>query len=552
MMPVENKLSEMTAERLVKIVLAALDKMEDAEQIDFIAKHIDAQISLERSGVDDSAAFLDEVEEFCRNCLNKAYYSDENDIEEYFSSNDYHSSYYDDDWDYDEYFGNTEWVKIFSRLFKLSMMYIQSGDFKTGYEANTKLFSCLKEASAADCFGTENFEANDPEDYVEVDWEELFDLHYPALFQYHSNSEQAIEEAFSLWVNFGERCKNGFLTNVKDFALAERFILEGMKKYRDWGFQTQCFTLLEELYVKLSGEEFDKVSHSMPLIDINAYFYKFVMEGLCEQSRWQEAVETAFAALEQIVPQENDPYRINSKVRASIQSKLANAYENLGNYAQAFNVGKTMFQEAPAFDIYKRLRGLSKQSGDYPGLLAETELMLGGKQRITGYGSENLLRNIYSYEGEIKKMKDMALSQKISVNYYDRKYTALSLIYRAINGVGVSEIGENLAEYLTSANGQDGIADMIISDIDTERRMELLLYGTDLLKEIIAFHIDAASRTRYAKAANYMCVLRDIFEYLAKKDEFMAYFENVIAQNSRRPALRDEMNIVCGRKRGRS
>jgi hypothetical protein len=43
-----------------------------------------------------------------------------------------------------------------------------------------------------------------------------------------------------------------------------------------------------------------------------------------------------------------------------------------------------------------------------------------------------------------------------------------------------------------------------------------------------------------------MCVLRDIFHYLHREGDFRHYFSDVITQNSRRPALRDEMSIVYG------
>ena len=90
---IEQKLSAMPAAKLVKIVQAVLAAMEESEQISFIAKYIDAKTSLNRLGADDSAAFMDEVEAFCLSCLNCEYYSDEDDIEEYFSNNRYNSSY---------------------------------------------------------------------------------------------------------------------------------------------------------------------------------------------------------------------------------------------------------------------------------------------------------------------------------------------------------------------------------------------------------------------------------------------------------------------------
>ena len=101
---------------------------------------------------------------------------------------------------------------------------------------------------------------------------------------------------------------------------------------------------------------------------------------------------------------------------------------------------------------------------------------------------------------------------------------------------------------MTTASGQNGIIGMPNRDISMDERSELLLSGVVLLKEIATFHIDAATRSRYSKAAYYMCVMRDIYKYLKREDEFRSYFRDIIAQNSRRPALRDEMSIVYGKQ----
>ena len=539
---VNQKLSEMTAARLVKIVLAALDTMGETEQINFVAKYIDARTSLERLGEDNPEVFLDEVEVFCLACLNGEYYSDESDIEEYFSSHDYRGAFYDDDWDYDEYYSNTEWVKSFSRLFKLSMMYIRSGDSSTGYEANARLLSCLHEMESSDSFlGTD-----EPMSYISVDWYELFTLHCGSLFQYHTDTNQAIERAFRCWMNFGDPCAEGFLSNVKDLSIAERIILNGLKDSSDWAYQCQCFKLLAQLYARLE-RDFDKASQAKALVSHNEYFYLFVVEGLCEQKDWQSAVETAAIALERIPMPASDPdwpkKRIQQGIRVAIQTKLAESYENLADFTQAYETARHMFIETPSFDRYKLARDLSEKGADVSVFLTLAEEQL--KQHNSRYGPDNLLRNFYSYEGEIQKMIDLALSQKIDRNYYDRKYTALSLIYRALKDV--DNVGDSLSEYLTSVPGQDGIADMLNPCDDTAQRSELLLQGADLLRGIIAFHIAAANRSRYAKAAYYMCVIRDIFVYLKQENEFKRYFNDVMMQNSRRPALRDEMSIVYGK-----
>jgi hypothetical protein len=542
---IEKRLSEMAAPQLVKIVLAALDTMGESEQTDFIAKHIDARISLSRIGAYDSQVFLDEVEEFCLDCLNGVYYSDESDIEAYFSENDYGDSYYDDDWDYDEFYGNTEWAGTFSRLFELSVMYIRSGDIETGYEANARLLSCLEELSSNGMFlGTD-----DPGTYISLDWDEFFALHYDALFKYKSDQKQAVKQAFRYWKNFGAPCTEGFLNNVKDVALAESCILAGLKDTKDWTLQCQCFELLEQLYTRL-GKSFDKASKAMALIEHNVYFYLIAIEGMCERADWRGAVETALLALPQIPVIDADTTdwsqeRTRRKIRSSVQARLAEAYEHLEDFARAFEVARNMFFEAPDIELYKYARGLADKNGDAPAFFAWVEE--GEKQKISDYGREKLLLGIYSYEGETKKMLDAVLSKDIDRNYYDRKYVALSLIFRALSDA--DNIGNDLSEYLTFAVGQEGIGDMIKSAADSPQRAELLLNGADMLKGIVAFHIAAAKRGRYAKAAYYMCVLRDIFLFLEREDEFLNYYNDIMAQNSRRPALRDEMSIVYGKLR---
>ncbi|MDR3120637.1 MAG: hypothetical protein LBU58_04805 [Clostridiales bacterium] len=553
---VKSKLLSMPTERLVQIVLAALETMDQIEQLDFIARHIDAQASLKNLGADDPEAFLEEVDEFCLDCLNEVYFSDDEEIEDYFSDNGYGRDYYDDDWDYAEFYRNTEWAENFSRLFKLSAMYIRSGDISTGYEADARLLSCLKHTMSNSSFlGT-----HEPMEYISADWGEVFSLYYDALFKVHADTGQAIEKAFRCWMDFGGLSEEGFLDSVKDLAAAEHVILGGIKGSDDWTCQRACFELLAQLYSRL-GKNFEKAAVAETLISHNVYFYLFVVEGLCEQARWQSAVEAARIALERIPmpkPPANpsggtDYFRrmTQKKIRAAIFEKLVDAYESLSEYGSALEASKQMFHEAPAFDLYVRARGFAEKGGDLSadGKNADvTALLAFAEKRLCQQSDDSelgrLRRNLYSYEGESRKLLDRVLSLKIDSNYYDRKYTALSLIYRAVSGA--ENIGEALSEYLASASASEneGIADMRNLCADRSQRTELLLKGADLLRGVIAFHIDAAVRSRYAKAAYYMRVLRDIFVYLQKEDEFQRYFDGVMEQNKRRHALRDEMRIV--------
>jgi hypothetical protein len=63
---------------------------------------------------------------------------------------------------------------------------------------------------------------------------------------------------------------------------------------------------------------------------------------------------------------------------------------------------------------------------------------------------------------------------------------------------------------------------------------------------MVDFHIEAATRKRYEKAAYYCSTMMDIYSFLKKHQEFNAYYDNLIGLNKRRPALRDEMKKKIG------
>lgn len=550
----KNKLTEMTVEQLADIVLDALDGMVEKEQIGFIARHIDAKASLAFLGENDPAAFLEKVEKFCQECLDGVYYSDFEDVECYPNKNDndydydndyeYEYDYYDsdngDDEGYDEYYSNSVWADTFLQLFDLSMMFLQSGDARTGYEAIERLLSCLDELDSDESL----LGIDEPSAYLAVDWLELFTLHFGAVFQCNEDQETAIRIAFKHWMNHGSPCTEGFLCNVKDLALAESIILARLKKSENWAIQHRCFDLLAQLYERL-GERFDKVGQAKALASYNALFYNDAIKGLCEEEDWQAVVETAQAALPKISPDDLDQddwhlKKTHLEIRGYMREKLVEAHENLGNYLEAFEAAKLMFLEAPDFAQYLRTRGLAAKASQAPAFLAFVENAFKQNELVRYRGK--LLRNIYSYEGETQKMLNRVLARDIKSHYDDWKYAARSFVCRAIGGGAAA--GSHLPNYLATAAGHEGIGGMIRSGDDPEQNIELLLTATMLLKEIIEYHIDAGSRNRYEKAAYYMCVLQDIFAYLDRKDDFQEYFSSIMAQNNRRPALKDEMRIV--------
>ena len=475
---IESKLSETPASKLVKIILAALETMDEEAQSNFIAKHIDAKISLARLSSDDPEAFIEEVETFCLSCLDGDFYTSDSDVEEYFSDS-YSYGSYDDDWDYDEFYRNTEWAGIFAKLLKLAMMYIQSGDIKTGYESVSRLLNCLIQLDSDDM----HLGVDEPQSYIDIDWQEMFDLTYEAMFKYHSDASMATKMAFRLWKHFGSSCDEGFLTNIKDVRIARDTIVNEIKISYKWDLQEKLFELLERLY-KRHDEEFDKIKLASSLTSINVNFHYMVVEGLIESGQWNEAVVAARIALEKIAPPDDSMNYflscIYEELRAGVWTNLTNAYEQLEEYENAYDAAKRMFEEMPSYAQYKRARALSVKIDKYFEFFSFACDFLGRVDDAQAYKLRNILLEIYSYEGKTHELLELAKLHEIDRNYSDKKYIALSLIFRATRDA--SGLGSSLTEYLTGAAGQDGIEDMLLFESDNLTRQELLLSGVDLLK----------------------------------------------------------------------
>ena len=126
------------------------------------------------------------------------------------------------------------------------------------------------------------------------------------------------------------------------------------------------------------------------------------------------------------------------------------------------------------------------------------------------------------------------------------KYTFKSLIYRALRGKDRDKLPVVLRELIGGLeHGKiPGIVDMVDDFQSLESERDLLQSAINILEDIVQFHIDAAQRTRYAKAAYYCSLVQGIYIYLDEKEEFEHYYGTILVGNKRRPALRDEMGKV--------
>ncbi|ETA79060.1 hypothetical protein [Youngiibacter fragilis] len=116
----------------------------------------------------------------------------------------------------------------------------------------------------------------------------------------------------------------------------------------------------------------------------------------------------------------------------------------------------------------------------------------------------------------------------------------MDIDYRALSAVETGQA--NLKAFLSSITQQgiEGIVDMVDKPMSQEEKEFLLRSAIVNLKLMVQFHIDAAQRSRYERAAYYCAVVKDIHTYLGEKDKFSIYHDKIIADNYRKSALKDE------------
>ncbi|MBB6714871.1 hypothetical protein [Clostridium gasigenes] len=211
-----------------------------------------------------------------------------------------------------------------------------------------------------------------------------------------------------------------------------------------------------------------------------------------------------------------------------------NKYKNLNNKEEAFIYAKKLFDEDNTYENYKNARNLLNNVAEIKDFKAETINKLKKKDSY-------ISMEILSYEGDVGELFNIVSNYKIDEGYYEFKYLVKSLIYRCFYESKIT--GNNICELLEviEKENDNGIIDMIPLLMDKENKEVYLVKVIEILRKMVEFHFQVGTRSSYAKGAYYCSVAKDIYEFLNRKAEFESYYRNIMLQNKRRPALRDEM-----------
>jgi hypothetical protein len=513
-------LMSLSKEELIALVDKLMDKLTEKERLDFVLRWISPQAALKEASEHDDNSFIERVDFFCKECLDGKYFF-EVDYEQY------HDYYYDDDEEIYNY-NESEWAEKFTIFLKLSVMYAKDKNYAIAYTTLDQLMSCLHEAEFDEnILGTDN-----PMDYIEIDWDEVFDEYYISMKSQLSDKKQLASKAVDVWIGFGDRCTEGILNNINDINHVEDAIRYNIFAYSEnWIMQRELYKLLKNFYIK-QNIVFDEIAMPESMLSYSQNFTYDLAQGYICQQKWSTAVEIILDACKVVD---------NERVLEALNVKLIDCYNELKQYDKGLVVAVSLFKKYPKkHDYYLKARKLASKVEQLDFFVKD---MISFAKTCNEYNSTEILLKIHSSEGHINDMVNVALKAH-GFNRHDyMKYAFKSLVYRALKDKDKENIPLDLKGLIAGLeyNKIPGIVDMADNTYSLESERALLQSAISILKEIIQFHINAAKRTRYSRAAYYCSLVRGVYIYLNEKDEFEHYYDTVVIGNKRRPALRDEM-----------
>ncbi len=508
---IRETLMKFTNDHLVELLFHLMDTLNEKERMKFISEHINAENALEATGSNNGRNLLRRVSMFCEDCLNGDYY-----IEPEYDDHYYGELYYNMD--------ESEWAREFTECLELATTYSRNRAYDVSYQAFDKLLECLHEAEIDEgLLGTD-----DPASYINVDWVGVFEEYFVSMKNEISDKEQLTNKAIDAWMSFGARCSSPIHKHLDDIILIEKAIRKNIKDNTDaWVMQHKLYKLLKGFYNTL-GVEFHELATATSMMSYNPNFLNDVAQAYMDREMWEEAVKVIKGTFHKVKA---------SQVIDSLNTKLVDSYEKLGIHGEAFDVAVKMFCANGRHDLYKRARFFGEKLGSISTFVDSMEAYILSHQ---GDHSLNTLLRILSFEGRTEKLVGMALESNGYSRHDYLKYTCKALIYRALGSEKVSH--PNLVEYIQSVENTEipGIVDMIKLPEDLDKKEYLLSNAIEILKIMVQFHIDAATRSRYRRAAYYCIVIKDVYTYLGKNNEFHVYYGKVLQENSRKTALKDE------------
>ena len=522
----EDYLAEKSKEELTELVDKLLNKLSDRSRLEFISRWISPQAALNDACEGDSNNFLIDLEKFCEDCLNGEYY-----IEPDYDNYCYH--WYEDPEDYIDY-SDSKWAEEFQHFYTLAIMFSRNNEFEVSLKAFDVLFDCLQTCEIdQELLGTQ-----DPMAYIDINWDIAFSEYFRNIASHYTDKRHSAIKAIEVWANCGSQYSDIIFKYFTDLDLIEEAIRHNIKKYSDhWPMQNKLYELLKNYYVQ-QDKDFDEIEILESMLCYSKNFTVDLAQGYISLQKWTAAVIVILPVLNVID---------DNRIIESLNVSLLECYDKLKQYDKGLEVATSLFKNhAYNHDYYLKARDLANKVGKLDSFINE---MIAFAKTWEGYypsTSTEILLRIFSSEGYVKEMIDLALKTDARSRYDCLKFTYKSLLFRVLRDKNIDSISEDLGTLILRLKNSEtpGIVDMVDASHNFENEDLLLQRAIDILKEIIQFHIDAAKRTRYVTAAYYCSLLQGIYKYMNEEDKFLDYYRAIMAENPKRRALKDEMRKI--------
>lgn len=248
-----------------------------------------------------------------------------------------------------------------------------------------------------------------------------------------------------------------------------------------------------------------------------------------------------------LLPKQEGPTRpylmpVSSVDANKVRSQMARAYESLGDFENALNVYRPVFEQQRNFEHYAVVKRLTTAVNPQQGEAFTAKVIDALQDQLPG--SLYFLCQIYLSEGRFDAAYVLARQQ---IRYNNLETIKLVAKAHLLAGFGL-EVTPGMGAYLqdlyakVEQAGKEPVLflrDYLPPTLAIDRKTAVA-HAENLYRNVMQLHIDNGRKT-YATAAYYCALLGEIAVYDGREAEFKQFYQGVLDRYPRHRALRQEL-----------
>jgi hypothetical protein len=269
-----------------------------------------------------------------------------------------------------------------------------------------------------------------------------------------------------------------------------------------------------------------------------------LLEGCTAREAWTELLRFGAEALA-LPPRPYDHRyshgdQLPNLTPGAVRNRMAWAQQQLGDLPAAFAQRRAVFEESAEFEDYQAALELARQLGES----AAQEYTAGAIAHLRQKaGQRSLLCRVYLHANDYEPAFGVVenLSSYGALN--ELKLVAKAHLLAALHGQPVD--GDYLPQVRTDLDSKAAYNEyarflrdhLHKPDLTPPQRALYIQRAEHLYRAILETHVAAGSK-RYDTAAYYCALLAEIAVHAGHVDEFVAWYEDLLARHSRKRSLR--------------